>query len=68
MLAFEGIIKDFKNIDPYTLIEQSPDRDTLMEDSLECYKKSIRSYPLHKNPVFSFCAKTNHRSARISNK
>jgi len=39
---FERIIKDFKNIDRYTLIEQSPDRDTLIEHSLEfCKKHSI---------------------------
>ena len=42
---FERIIKDFKTIDQYTLIEQSLDRDILIEYSLEYYKMhSILSF------------------------
>jgi len=38
---FERIIKDFKNIDRYTLIEQSLDQDTLIEPLLDCCKKAL---------------------------
>ena len=53
---FERIIKDFKNIDRYTLIEQSPDRDTLIEHSLEYYKKAFDPIFCIKQSSISFCA------------